>query len=228
MICISQVIAITCSEKLPEKLSQHYKLKVLGVPRQLLGVEIKWGENFSTVHISIRKLIVALLADNGMLNSEPVPTPMVPGQRFFKADSPDPKQIKKQKEYKAMQNNYRKIVGTLIFICCTCRPDIMYAVNVLCRAMSNPSYRHMTAAKHLLRYLSGTKEAGITYKQSGNKKPLTLADADNGADESLRICICHIIILAGGLLIWMSKLIKEYSLSTCESEVRALRQHNRQ
>jgi hypothetical protein len=74
--------------------SQYHKLKVLEVPGQLLGVKIKWGENFSTVHIWMKTLIVAWFADNGMLISEPVPTPMISGQRFFKTDSPDPKQTK--------------------------------------------------------------------------------------------------------------------------------------
>jgi len=74
----------------------------------------------------------------------------------------------------------------------------------------------------MLRYLSGTREAGITYKQSGNLKPLIYADADDGADETRRTCACHIIILAAGALIWASKFIKEYALSSCESEIRAI------
>jgi hypothetical protein len=75
-------------ERLPKKLAAHYKLKILGVPRQLLGVEIKWADDFSTVHISIKKLIVALLAQCGMLAAEPKDTPLEPGIQFSKKDLP--------------------------------------------------------------------------------------------------------------------------------------------
>ena len=51
---------------------------------------------------------------------------------------------------------------------------------------------------------------------------MIFADADDGADETRRTCACHIIILAAGALIWMSKFIKEYALSSCESEIRAI------
>ena len=174
------------------------------------------------MHLSIKKLIVSLLQQFGMLNCEAVDTPMLPGLRFVKADLPDVREIKNNKEYKAMQKKYRTIVGTFIFICYTCRPEIMYGVNVLCRAMANASWKHYDAAIYMLRYLSGTREAGITYKQSGNLKPLIYADADDGADETRRTCACYIIILAAGALVWGSKFIKEYALSSCESEIRAI------
>jgi hypothetical protein len=126
-------------ERLPHKLAAQYKLKTLGVPRQLLGVEIKWTEDFSTGHISIKKLIVALLAQCGMLSAEPKSTPLEPGIQFYKKDLPTKEEILKDKKLQIMQKKYRQVVGTFIFICGTCRPDIMYAVHVLCRIMANPS-----------------------------------------------------------------------------------------
>jgi hypothetical protein len=65
--------------QLPKRFREHYNLKTLGVPKQLLGVEIKWGTNFETVHISIKKLIVQLQTQMGMLNTTPVATPMISG-----------------------------------------------------------------------------------------------------------------------------------------------------
>ena len=41
----------------------------------------------------------------------------------------------------------------------------MYACSKLARALSRPSKVHMGAAKHLLRYLAGSKEFAITYKR---------------------------------------------------------------
>jgi hypothetical protein len=87
---------------LPQKLAEHYKLKILGVPRQLLGVEIKWTEDFSTVHISIKKLIVAFLAQCTMLAAEPKATPLDPGIQFYKIDLPTKEEVLKEKKLQMM------------------------------------------------------------------------------------------------------------------------------
>ena len=47
----------------------------------------------------------------------------------------------------------------------TC-PDIAFAVKRLSAFMANPSLAHQTAAEQILRYLSGTKDLGITYRKS--------------------------------------------------------------
>ena len=44
-------------------LGERFKIKVLGVPSQLLGVAIRWGEDYQSVHLSIPKLVESLLAD---------------------------------------------------------------------------------------------------------------------------------------------------------------------
>ena len=49
------------------------------------------------------------------------------------------------------------------------RYDIMYSSGQLARAMSKPWKVHMGAAKHLLRYLAGTTNFTIVYKQGGFK-----------------------------------------------------------
>ena len=69
---------------------------------------------------------------------------------------------------KQMQKKYRRLVGSFIFICYTCRPDVVYATNMLCRWMANPGWKHYKAAIHLLKYLIGSKRAGIKYFRSGN------------------------------------------------------------
>jgi hypothetical protein len=90
-------------------------------------------------------------------------------------------------------------------------------INVLYRAMANPSIKHMEAAKHGLRYLAGTADAGITYRHDSNRKPDVLGD-----DWTFRICIRNMLQLVGGLILWMAKLLKEFSLSTCEAEIRSI------
>ncbi len=157
-----------------------------------------------------------------MLNCKFEQTPIKPGLRFVKEDCPSKEEVKSNKQLQKLQKRYRTLVGTYIFICQTCRPDIMYAVNVLCRAMSNPSLKHYEAALHLLRYLAGTKDAGISYFRVGQYIIIIYADADDGADQTRRTCASHIIFFCGGPIYWYSKFIKEYALSSCESEIRAI------
>ena len=59
------------------------------------------------------------------------------------------------------------------------RYDILYAVNQLARGMSKPLKAHMGAAKHLLRYLAGSGDLLINYKQ-GEFKLAAFSDANWG------------------------------------------------
>ena len=50
---------------------------------------------------------------------------------------------------------YRQLVGSLMYLVNT-RPDLCFAVNTLSQFMVEPRSVHWVAAKHVLRYLSGT------------------------------------------------------------------------
>ena len=59
---------------------------------------------------------------------------------------------------------YAQAVGMLLYLASCTRPDISYAVGVLCRFWANPGPAHWKAVLHLLRYLKGTMDAKIVYK----------------------------------------------------------------
>ena len=63
---------------------------------------------------------------------------------------------------------YREAIGALLFAARVCRPDIEYAVNYLSQFVDahNPTY--WSAVKQILRYLSGTRNHGIVYGNSGS------------------------------------------------------------
>ena len=48
---------------------------------------------------------------------------------------------------------YLSLVGTLMYLAVTTKPDIAYAVGVLARFNSNSGLQYWKAAKHLMRYL---------------------------------------------------------------------------
>ena len=66
------------------------------------------------------------------------------------------------------KRRYQAITGgAVMYLAQVTRYDSLYAVNQLARAMSEPAKAHMGAAKHLLRYLAGSTDFSITYKQDG-------------------------------------------------------------
>jgi hypothetical protein len=67
------------------------------------------------------------------------------------------------------------------------RPDTMYAASKLAQFNSNPSMQHYRAAKHLLRYIQGTKDQMITYQGSSSlNEPIGYSDASFAADPDDR------------------------------------------
>ena len=204
---------------LVEYLQGHFKLKLLGVPQKLLGLVLTWGENFSSVHLSCAKHVEKLLEQfDGQFKSRNVP--MDSRVKLNKEDTlRETKDRRLTKEEKKMQKEYSSIAGALIFLATTCRPDLAYATNILCRSMAFPGYSHWDAAMYCLGYLSTTVHLGIEYSSNGNTRPYGYCDADFGADESRQTTSGYMFFLAGGPFSWKSKLLKVVPLSTAESEV---------
>ena len=141
--------------------------------------------------------------------------------RPTKADSPIAEDQLKP-EMKKLKRKYQELVGSFIFIMNTCRPDIAYSVSQLCRRMANPSEDDWTAAMNVLHYLHGTPTLGVGYRTSGNRTPYLYVDSDDGADESRKSCAGFMTMIADGPLYWKSAMVEAYSLSSCESEIRAI------
>ena len=64
---------------------------------------------------------------------------------------------------------YWQLVGLLMYLVNT-RPEILYAINQLIQAMVNPTKPFCKAGKHVLRYLRGTSEYGLWYRQMDGVK----------------------------------------------------------
>ena len=62
------------------------------------------------------------------------------------------------------EDEYRSIVGSLIYASVSTRPDITHAVNMVSRHMHEPNATHMNAAKRILRYLKESSDCGLVYQ----------------------------------------------------------------
>ena len=108
------------------------------------------------------------------MRSNPTYTPGVGPELYL--DQPEENLLNEEGK-----RRYESITGAAMYLAQVCRYDILYTVNQLARVMSKPSKAHMGAAKHLLRYLAGSTDSSITFKQGGLKLT-AFSDANWGAN----------------------------------------------
>ena len=63
---------------------------------------------------------------------------------------------------------YRELVGSLMYLACTSRPDIMYAAAHIARYVGNYGRRHWNAAKIIAKYVSSTRYYRMCYGADEN------------------------------------------------------------
>lgn len=118
---------------------------------------------------------------------------------------------------------YRELIGSLMYLSQYTRPDIAFAASKLSQYNSNPGRAHWIQAKHVLRYLNKTKDLGLVYMATGDRRIQVYCDADWAGDQDDRRFYSGVVVMMGGNLIhWRSTKQTSISTSTMESEYIAL------
>ncbi|XP_050895981.1 secreted RxLR effector protein 161-like [Lathyrus oleraceus] len=101
---------------------------------------------------------------------------------------------------------FKQVIGSLMYLTVT-RPDLMFGVSLMSRFMANPKESHWTTTKRLLRYLKGTTEHGIFYKNEGRKTSLiAYSDSNYARDLDDRRSTSSLVFMIGsGDVSWASK-----------------------
>ena len=168
------IIAATDSDlmaEVKESLSKRFKMT-------------EFRRNESGIQMNQTRYIQKILSKFKMSDCKPKPTPCILG--FETTTNEDSEELTDPKLYRA-------IVGSLIYVMTGTRPDLCYVVTKLSQKMSKPTQADLGAAKHVLRYLKGTQELGLTFKRSVS--PLNLegfCDSDWGASTTDRRSITAI------------------------------------
>ena len=202
---------LTQLQDVKNSILNRFKGKDLGKATRYLNIDIHRDRGNRTIKISQPQYIINLLTKFKMDSSNPVSTPAVNGADLTAARDDD----------KMLDGTtpYAECVGALLYLQATTRPDISYIVNVLSKHMSKPTERHWTAAKHLLRYLKGTADYGITYQGGSKHFLIGYVDADYAADKDTRKSRTgYVYTAAGGAITWSSKQQAIVATSTCEAE----------
>ena len=174
-----------------------------GEVTEYLGCVIERDRAAGTITLSQKHYSKRILALYNMQEANHRKTPLEPGVQLSKQDSPatpDP----------ALHCMYRGIIGHLSFLVMMTRPDSAFAFAELSRFVQAPGEVHMKSARHILAYLAGTSEEGVTYSAPTDAKDLNClhgwVDSDYAADPDTRRSVSgYLISMNNGPISWCAK-----------------------
>lgn len=176
-----------------EQLSKQFETTGLGELKYFLGLEIeRVNGNYS---LCLKGYIQRVAESFGLGSAKSARTPM------------DEAYTRELSESQLLTENedYRSLVGSLLYISVNARPDIAAATAILARNVSNPTEADWIAAKRVVRYLRGT----LKWKLEFNCSDLCLrgyCDADWSGNYKTRKSTSGFLFTVGGTAIaWRSK-----------------------
>ena len=200
------------------ELEKQFKITRGGLLKKHLGVDYEWSVNAdgkmmckATMDKKVEAMIAKYEAYIGRA-AKVYDSPGKPHDYLGKNDG-EPIDI----------DEYRSLVGQLMFYTTKLAPKIGNATRVLSGFMSTPGTEHWAALGRVIGYIKGTKMNGITYIEPNSFKVLALADTDFGnCVETRRSVGCCIITIGGCLVDWTMSKHLTLSDSTTEAEYKEL------
>ncbi|XP_073036570.1 secreted RxLR effector protein 161-like [Primulina eburnea] len=156
-----------------------------------------------------------------MLESKQVSTPI--GQHFKLSTDHSPSS--KEEEENMKNNPYANGVGSIMYSMVCSRPDLAYAMSVESCFMANPGELHWEALNWTMRYLKGTSNLGLMFRQQTNEKQPLVGFVDSDYDGNLdtrKSLTGFIFTLYGTAISWKATIQLVVALSTTEAEYVAL------
>jgi hypothetical protein len=97
---------------------------------------------------------------------------------------------------------YQKLVGSIIYIAVTIRPNVAWVAALLLRFFTNLSHQYIAAVKQCVRYLYSTRFLAIMYDNSIINALVIAIDVSFGDDLYIRKSLYgYVITICGGFII---------------------------
>ena len=203
-------------------------------PDTFIGIQLRYTSQYIELHLSA--FVKDLLATYLPVGSHPAATPLAYNAIFTLEDSPTTSE--EQAEMKSYP--YKQVVGALMYLAVTVRPDIAYAVGRATCVMSNPGKIHWQHVVRTMRYLLGAPTLGLRYTRgpltstptapasspsSGGSETIRLfgfADADYGRERDFRRNTTGTVLMINDTAVaWASRRQHLTATSSMESEYMA-------
>ena len=207
------VTTVDLQKKAKADVESKWEITDLGIPSKIIGIELTIS--LDSIFISSSKYIDSILLREDLGRTNSVSMPLNPNITLV----PNPEGSDGDQS-----NLFASLLGELQYIANTTRPDITYAVNRLAAYTANPSLQHHTALKQILRYLSGTRTHGITYKALPDCPNFFSGyiDASYGNVDKYRSITRYVFLAGEGAITWCLRKQNSIVLSSTQAEYVAL------
>jgi hypothetical protein len=197
---------LTGEEKLiteyKKKLVSEFEMKDLGLMHYFLGLEV-W-QSPERIFLNQGKYAVEILKRFDMLECKSMNTPMETKLKLLVDTSSE----------LIDATLYRQIIGSLMYLTNT-RPDICFVVNTLSLFLVEPRHVHLVAAKHVMRYLKGTLDCGLSYDRDHDFTLSGYTDLDwAGSVSNRKSTLGCCFSLGSAMISWQSRKQSNIALST--------------
>ena len=135
-----------------------------------LGLKVEKSETNGTITFSQPALITRILIALSLDGNELTKTHDTPATKVLHNNEDG--------EERRLDWNYRSVVGMLMYLASSTRPDILFAVHQCEKYSSCLKRSHEEAVKRIGRYLKKTSLMGMIYKLDGANRLDCYVDAD--------------------------------------------------
>lgn len=195
-------------DQVKKQLMMSFDIRDLGKASYFLGLKIERNRDQRTLNIPQKTYITAILKTYRMLSAHSSHLPMQKGIKLSDC---------KENEQE-IKLPYRELIGCLMYISVTTRPDISFAVGKLAGYFNSYSSEHWNAAKNVLRYLKSTIDFKLVYGLSKTGTVDGFSDSDWAEDRTRKSTSGYVFRFNGGAISWRSKLQSVVAASSTEAE----------
>jgi hypothetical protein len=193
-----------------------FKIKDLGEVKKILGVQVIRDRKKRIVKLDQAHYIREILSMYSMQQDKArkTSTPMNGYDSIRPAE---------QADLRTDQKGYQTLIGKLMYLAILTRPDISFALGRLSQYLGDPAEFHMSAARHILKYLRSTQDQGLVFNGMNQRGLIGYSDSDFASTRSDRLSILgNVFMVADGPVSWMSKKQKSVATSTMDAEYMAM------
>lgn len=201
-------------EFLKNELLKNFKIKDLGKAKFFLGINIEQDDVKGEIRLNQKQYISTLLEKFQMTDCAEKKTPLEAKRTNNETLISEPPNF---------DIPYQNLIGSLMYLTVSTRPDLAYALSFLSQFNQRPTDTLWRDAKRVLRYLKHTSDKSLVFKRGQKLELEGYVDADWAADEMDRKSRTgFIFFLSGSAISWESRKQKVVSLSSTQAEYQAL------
>lgn len=199
---------------LKKKLSLEFEMTDLNEVKMFLGLAIERDMEKGVLQIGQKQYLLSLLNRFGMGECKAAHTPIEVGLKLEKCTDSS----------KYTMHPYRELVGCLMYVTVTSRPDISAAVNYFSGFQSCATDIHWSHLKRILRYLRGTVDLKLVFHRDDVNGIMSgYVDSDWAGNITDRKSVSgYVFKVYSSTVSWATRKQTSVALSSAEAEYMAL------